>query len=869
MNEKNFSDIRCILLCRSFQPSPNSYNALTAKLKEEINSSVQLFCTLGEYDGIFSFKLDEKEDMLKKLSEYNMLITKNMNESIFYKTLYLFFPSSGRTDVVTSNFWNNDAPFFFVSSVHTSHCCVGYDYKEKGREYIIQKISSAKMKYDLQLSYIVYYSLDLSEYIILWKTHEPLHVLKAMQYLYENEGNVIGYTNTISAIPHKCFSSDKKTLKLGSEAFSITIQAVAKSYAEVTRVHDRLLTAMKKIHKVKSIPQFSFGNYDYICTFYNVSAEAFFDLHKTILEDEDFRKSILSLNVTVANKGYDTSVEQLTNSNSGQLELFKNAHEVKERLKISCKKLKRDFLELFCENSDVFDRFHWRKPISNLLVLLDNMSKSTVFDSVCFLLFDSAHLFLSFLKHLKNVSKSNEELFYLLVSNGLHIEKFIREWEELAERVVRADGTFQRTPGYESLDYNVSACLVEYQNAYAQKLINYFVSLDSQEKPTQISSFVVPKMCRNFKTAQWFFDNREKDSMLFITIPMSQMKNPFFIMISLTHEISHYCPNSIRLREKRTKALSSCMAILICNQLNINHNNTMETCDSLIYEYLLKSLKSLSNDYLSEVCAHLKKATFALIDNTEKFQKLHETFFCDNPSASVMDKTQVALDMRRDATKLIGFPSDYFSNVSLNTNIYMKIEDIVSFFKEGYADIIMVYVLSLNIGDYLKAILADAHLLNLPQENGKLRMKFQRIIVVFEALIKSGVWSENYEIAPNFINKLELDIRQSELVQLFFDEYNQWKNDNIDEPYWSLYYPREVLLVIIDYLESCISEIQKVENNKEKFPMRKEIRKLYEDITYGGKNGLFSRDFQNTLQENRENILKRWENRNNFPFTFI
>lgn len=866
MNEKNFSDIRCILLCRSFQSNPNSYNALTAKLKEEINSSVQMFCTLGEYDGIFSFKLDEKEDMLKKLSEYNMLISKNMNESIFYKTLYLFFPSSGRTDVVTSNFWNSETPFFFVSSVHTSHCCVGYDYKEKGREYIIQKISIAKMKFDLQISYIVYYSLDLSEYIILWKTHEPLHVLKAMQYLYENEGNVIGYTNTISAIPHKCFKVDKNDLTLGSESFSITIQAVAKSYAEVTHVHNRLLLAMKKIHDVNSTPQFSFGNYDYICTFYNVSAGAFFDLHKAILEDEDFRKSILSLNVTVANGGYGTPVEQPT---SGQLELFKNAHKIKEQLKLSCKELKCDFLNMFCDNSDVFDRFHWRKPISNLLVLLDNMSKSTVFDSVCFLLFDSAHLFLSFLKHLKNVSNSNEELYFLLVSKGLHIEKFIREWEELAERVVRADGTFQRTPGYESLDYNVSACLVEYQNAYAQKLIDYFVSLDSQEKPTQISSFVVPKMCRNFKTAQWFFDNREKDSMLFITIPMSQMKNPFFIMISLTHEISHYCPNSIRLRRKRTKALSSCVAILICNQLNINHNNTMEICDSIIYEYLSNSLKSLSNDYLSDVCTYLKKATFSLIDNTEKFQKLHETFFEDNPSSSVTDKMQVALDMRREATKLIGFPSEYSSTISSNANIYMRIEDIVSFFKEGYADIMMIYVLSLTIGDYLKAILDDAHLLNLPQENGKLRTKFQRIIVVFEALIKAGIWSDSFETDHYFINDLELDLKQSKIVQLFFDEYNQWKNDNIVEPYWKLYYPKEILLVIIDYLESCVFEIQKTENNINKIPMRNEIRKLYEDITYGGKNGLFSRDFQNTLQENRKNILKRWENRNNFPFTFI
>lgn len=867
--DNKFSDIRCILLCKSFQLIDNSYNDIKIKLNQEIGTSVEMFNTLGEYDNVISFDIEEKENLLQSIAHYNKIITQNMNESIFYKSLYIVFPSNGRKDDITKRFWENQAPFFFVSTIHTSHCCVGFDYKESGREYIINKLSLAKSKLNLSFLFRVYYSIDLSEYVVLWKSNEPADVLSAMRILYENEG-FVGYTNTISAISDiKKFSNN--CINIGEKPFSVTIQAVANSYDEANVVHNRLLNTMKKNYNINSSPYFSFGNYDYICTFNDVLPEAFYDLHNAILSDASFRKSILSLNATIAIPAYSSITEGNTADKDVNVffnnpDLIKKAVDMKKELVDYCKEIKDEYFEFFACNLRVFEHLHWRKPLSDLLVLLHNMSKSTVFDTVCFLFLDSAHLFLSFLKHIKAISKSEHEMILLLIKNGQSIEQFIREWEQLSERVVRVDGTYQRTPGYESLDYNVSACLVEYHNAYAQSLIKYFMALDSGNdkniQETKISCFVVPKMCRNFKTTQWFFVDRKKDSMLFITIPMSQMNNPFFIMISLTHEISHYCPNSIRLREKREDTLISCLSVLLCNLLNINTNETIDKCEKLLHELNKDSfLNDNKSNFLVDIKNHLKILTFKLLDDTDKFQELHRAFClsCNNDN---LNKVALATSMRRWAMKLVGFPSDLCEHSNeLPQNIYQQIDEIVYFLKEGYADILMIYVLSLDVKDYFKAIFFDCNNLKLPDDNGKLRMKFQRIILVCEALKQAGIWKEEM-----LTDNIRLD-NINEIFSSFKTEYEQWKNGIIEEQ-WFWYYPKDVFLIIIDYLSECLRETIKRENQLNETANRKKIKNLYYDLAIGGKNGLFSKNFQDTLQENRENILKRWKNRKDSSFNF-
>ena len=638
---------------------------------------------------------------------------------------------------------------------------------------------------------------------------------------------------------------------------------MANSYQEALAVHNRVLSKMKKTYNVDSYPHFCFGNYDYLCTFEKVTPQAFFDLHKEIYKDSEFKRAILSMNAVLSKESYKNETRSVEASNVSILSLSQENSKIKTDLTETCKKIKTEFFNFFAENEEILDAFHWRKPLSDLLILLETMSKSTVFDAVCFLFLDNAHFFLYYLKHLKNNCLSRKDFKVEIVNNGVQIDKFIREWEQLAEYVVRIDGTFQRTPGYESLNHNVSSCIVEYHNAYTQCLIDYFSSFDVifNNNKMKLASFVVPKMCRHFKTSQWFCASGKKDSMLYITIPMHELYSPFITMTSLTHEISHYCPNSLRLREKRIKSLIYCASILISDQLKIDCIEVKQECFNILFE-LLNCVECNNIDmlFLENLSSQLKNSIFCMIDNTETFQKLHN-IYCSKMGLDESESIKLGIKMRRLSSKLL-----FSNNIKTNNiaNINAQVDDIVHFFKEGYADIMMIYLLSLTPKEYFRAVFADLRLLDLPKDDGKLRMKFQRAIIVCEAMVSIEFWK--HEECNDF--ELSYEEKSKEFLDLFKKEYTEWLTKNVNKKYFAYYYSKEILLNIVAYLTACLNKIKDLECKYDLSEKRNHIKSYFNDMVSNSGDGLFSESFHSLLKENRENIINRWLNRDNNPFVF-
>lgn len=863
MNQNNPSDIRCVLLCKSFQSKDSFFDEVCTTLNKTIKGNVTHYITLGEFDSIFTFKLDNMHNVFQEITKCNETLSKSMIES-FYKPLYLVFPkNSEKPDRIIEDFWQSNCAFFFVSTIHTNNCCIDFNYKEKERKNLNKIILDKINNKNYSLKYLIYHSLDLSEYVILWKTNDPASVLSVMEYLYESNC-VVGYTNTICAIPRDIDNTEAiENINFEEERFDVTIQAVANSYQEALAVHNRVLSKMEKTYNVDSYPHFCFGNYDYLCTFDKVTPQAFFDLHNAIYKDLEFKRAILSMNAVLSKESYKNRPQSVKKENNFIISLSPEESRIKTDLTETCKKIKKEFFNFFVENEEILDGFHWRKPLSDLLILLETMSKSTVFDAVCFLFLDNAHFFLYYLKHLKNNCLFSGNFKAEIVSNGIQIDKFIREWEQLAEYVVRIDGTFQRTPGYESLNHNVSSCIVEYHNAYTQCLIDYFSSFDAiyNNNKMKLASFVVPKMCRHFKTSQWFCANGKKDSMLYITIPMHELYSPFITMTSLTHEISHYCPNSLRLREERINSLIYCTSILICDQLGIGCLEVKKECFNILLE-LLSCVECSNIDmfFLENLSSQLKNSIFCMIDNTETFQRLHDAY-CSKTELDDIESIKLGIKMRRLSSKLL-----YNNNLKPNSiaNINTQVDDIVHFFKEGYADIMMIYLLSLTPNEYFRAVFADLSLLDFPKDDGKLRMKFQRAIIVCEAIVSIGIWNR----ADCNAFELSGEEKNNELLCLFKKEYTEWLTKNVNEKYFAFYYSKEILLNIIEYLTACLNKIKNLECKYALSEKRNIIKNYFNDMVSNSGDGLFSESFHSLLKENRENILNRWHNRDVNPFVF-
>ncbi len=870
MNNDKFIDARCVLLCKSFQATTHLYKKLSRSLNQHWTNSLSQYHTFGEYDQIFTFKLMESDkNVLADIDMNNKILTNCVLDSIFVKSLYLLYPSDEQcVQEDIDNFWNNTEPFFFFSTVHMQHCSADLQTIKESREHIISQVDFAKQDQKLDFSFLVYYSLDLSDYMIVWKTKEPTDILCAMQYLYQ-QSDIVGYTNTIYALPMTYLENLENTkLIVGQKPFSMSIQATTQSYQKTCKIHSDIVKLLEQNNEVSPVSTFSLGSDDYLGFYEKVYPSALYELYDALIKNTEVRDAVISLNTILAINGYSTK------PNNDELpkhtDVIETALKMKGSLSNACFELKKECLSLFTANRDVFDKFYWKKTLTELLILLDNMSKSTVFDNACFLLLDSIHLFLMFLKYLRSKFKTDDSLIYALNNYKFQIETFIREWEQLVNHVVQIDGAFQKTPGYEPLNYNISENIIEFYNAFAQKVVSYFFALDEQihdKRKPQMSSFVVPKLCRKFKTIQWFCYDRDCDGLLFITIPISQIFETYSNMVALTHEVSHYCSNQIRSRKHRKSTFLACVAILICKYIGLYSNNTFKVTYDILKEYFEIEKPDTKDCYLSELVMIAKKIVFRFLDKTENLNRLFVTYKADKKNAGEDECedatyiTELAMRVRRSSIHLMATPSssdvDSFEDYC---SIYDLIDNLLVLFKEGYADIMMIYLLDLKPINYFNESFSDLEL----SKHKDVFSKYQRVLIVCKALVSAEVWSES-EIL-NCCSPQNKD--QNIFIKEFLDVYLSWSNGTIySQDYCNLFFNKDVLDMIISYLKRCVRRADIKENTQSR-ALKKEIQELFDSIASKHNNGLFSEEFQNVLQKNRLNIIKKWQNRENDPYTF-
>lgn len=910
MSERNdWKDVRCILLCKAFQAEYDVFDNYTKLLKEGVNSqSLVQYTALGEFDAIYTIQLDSppaqgvRSGILGAIANENEQLSRSSSklaDSIFLRPLYLVSTSSNQKKMI-EEFWQNDEyPFFFVTIVHARHCSADFKTMEIGRDRIHALIMDSKNNRNASFEFHVYYSLDLSDYIIVWKSIGPRQVLEALRDLYQKT-NLVGYTNTICGLPRKTIhdayeivisnnsTASKKLQELigknPGDGFSASIRAVSKTYDNVKKLHDTITASLNAAYSGadlgdKNKPYFVLGNDDYFGFFPDISPRSLYALHAIITEDKEARKAILSINTTLALPSYNEPAAPRTTLN----DIPSFAYIMQKKLEGCCKDLMVAFKGLMTESEGakhgVFSTFPWPKPALELVTQLGSMSKSTVFDSVCFLGFDSAHLFFAWLLHiLKKYEGDPEGAINELTKNEAAIERFVREWDQLSDHVVRLDGTLRQTPGYEPQSYSMSASIVEYCNAYTQKLINYFTGLDIRADATarasRLASFVVPRLCRRLKTEQWFYDKHRMDSMLFITIPLPKIYDMRFIMIALTHEVSHYCADEIRLRERRYFMFVACVAMQLCLRLGVYKNDAIGACNDVLLELVDESKYTKMNEgdryYLKHVKAALKQCVVCLLEDSEKTQRIHTAFCSAFDGDPPQGKTELAIQIHRASFQIIAPPpGKNLENQSELPPINDQIDDVAYFFKEGFADLMMIHVLSLDPAYYIEALFSEARNLSVKENRGKLLQLYQRMLSVAEAAMESGQWTrEDFEsCAPPDVYD-ESKEKDFSIDQFFWKTYRAWTEAG-ESADWLNCYPKDIILMISRYLRECLTEAKKSEETFDTglLDERKKIKEAFIEMTTSSDN-LFSRQFQGILHENRENILNRWRNRETDPFLF-
>ncbi len=795
------------------------------------NDELMSFLTLGEYDCVCAYKISEENNnssLLNKIYEENNYISSTYDGSMFIHPMYAVINIEDGLEAEVKSFWSDfDDNFLFLSSVYLK----GIDVSSKYLNEIKKRIDEVLLNRANDLKYLIYRSLDLSDFIIVWKSNNLRPVIESIKDLYFDKNIGIGHIKTICSLNYK---SLKDNIKYREACSKINCNDKV-DITTVSTINNQHPIYQKLLGSSNDNMFCVLGNDNFIRSFQPLKTEDLFEMFYKIIRKEPIDDDISSIRRCFTQVGI--------NCNSI---VFDKPHPSDIRIYNICKNIHNRLIRLKGTISSISE-FEWMNislELSNLMVV---MSLSDIYNSVCLLLVDSVNFFCSWLEYVSD-KKSNEEFKVFLFKNEREIQTFVRSWKQLLDNVVHSDGISVRVPGYALSSYNIYNTIVEYCGAYFRKLSKMLASFDANEDGKfQIAYIITPKLCRRIKTVEMFFDKLDKDSLLSLEIPIPAMLNPFLTITSLTHEAAHYYGEKTRNKKIRFDIYTICISTIMCEAMSIYSPNVNHHMIRLLNNRIQSFTKlDIKNVYLKDLKKYILKSALSILRSSEDLNDLYFEYTKNDTDSNDDDHDE----------KIEHILTAIDNMLTGNNLIDEHIERIAYFLKECYADIIMIYILNLSFEEYISVLLPEFERLNIEnqEDKNKIDVFLHRIIMVKKVCEKE----QNMDCS-NILSNSKNYMYILDNIKDFEEGYSKF---NSDAPYGRYFkngfYSYEIIYCIIRYLEKClrdfISEINKNEMTNDTFL---ELRKMYE--VFVENNFLFSDDFQNTINKYRDEVLSNYD----------
>ncbi len=806
-------DLRNILFCKL---SPN-FNKKIVDWSNEIikNKELDSYISLQQFNFMYQYKLEQQNSSLfipQAIEKDTYDLSTYTNGSVIFHPMYIIRKIYKKNDEKRiSNFWiKNNSLFLSVFLVFTNN--------PKLTTSDVEKLIKKEFKTNMLFDYLTYRSIDLCDFVVVLKTDNLDISMSFANYLQNaNWVNNISITYNIkytssNLIPASCMNELKKDNIFNTQ---ITISGLRKNEIK--------LWASESPNMIfNHICLNSNGNY----TILNSNKFTTYDLIKLLYDYYDHTNSLYlfakDINVSIC-KPCDKIA-------------YKNKNDY--ALTNLCMKI----LEKF-QNSIQNYNLSWKKPLSELVNMITIMSQNPTQQNICYLLIDSVSLLSNWLQLSCDSEKS-------LFEYNESILLYVRAWKQLTEEIFEAEPLYSEKIDFLPKTYNFSLSMIEYYTAYSNLISTYLMRIDCYpDLPKENDNFAcltIPKLCRRFKTLPILpDDNPPKDSILYIELPYTAISNPFQIMTSILHEASHLLTDKLRNREYRKQCFLQCVSFEVALNMGIAEMETF----SLIYQWVKIGLERLNCnlDYLKHLKAVVYRLFLDYLYVPENIGKLMETYFACYPEMQIVQKHEIYKQVYERRTQLInGTNSNSFS---LN-NI---LDDLTLLFSECYADMVMVYTLSLSVLDYISVFESEFKYLDFDNFDidVNIQVLMQRILIV----VLATQTNMNIEFSNTYIKN------HSGKVMFFYgklqkayDSFNCQSNFKKVNNYW---YSKITLNTIISYISRCYSDFKR-NNSDEMETLYNKIKSTFISMVHN--NEIFNDAFYETIAENRSEVLKKVKN---------
>jgi len=898
-------DVRALLFCKStfenldyftcFDPRKSGYEGDTTEENgvSKNSGTFYSYSALGSAaDSIQVYNLNfESGKLLKAVYEDNNRISKKLGGSVFVTPQYIVYPNMENPDrkKYFDNFWSDKGAsenFFFVTHFNLRSPLNDSKILEERRQALNDRIKEFRdEKWPNAFRYIVYNTLDLlNEYVVLWRAKNIRPVMETICSIYQEAAAFgMGHTRTVCSIPYERLKRDVSDDKFEEWLTSfkpemgdivgkvdhVTFRAVSHDYQHLTELRKSFLIIREKDSsynlgdpdKLNNIGKHYtvLGNTDYTGIFSNVDDRTICRYLREVIkgiEEKELGMAITRLETSI---GIEDKV-------GGKVEAGDNKTDTddsQEAIRVASKWLLERLHALFTREELGNEKCkEWYHTILELCNMMVQMSRSSVYDSACFLWLDAVYHFYYWLAKCVVPKKEKEgELEKCLLEQQPHINQFIFGLTQLSDVVTRGVGTVTHIAGYSPLVYHISTCVIEPCQAFFTEAARYLRWIDEGKhtnlengmsahkedyKPEEdVSCILVPAQCERISTDGYFRGCEAGSSMIYIEVPIDVLCDPSLIAIMLAHETGHhFCLQAVGRRDVRCKKYAEALVDWASRRIGFNNEEYNAFSDLFFKDFDIKYEGKLAK---------------AKADKDTEVFRFHNTMeLCSDSMRDVLSKfSEKNTDFRDD---IHDFLQSQEEDVFISFSKMLRVLRLL--FDETFCDVLMLNLLSKDKYVYIKEYL---HMCFHKSEMDKLYAKtekshnivlediYARIFLVGETL---GFWStadwkeyldglcDDGEFT-HVKDKIETLTERIRTYHKYLASLETAEEDAEDM------YPPGTMKAVLEYLRGCQKKMQKRMEPEEE--ALKKIRDAFEIIVHGQ---FFDAPYYDLLYQNRCRVLK-------------
>lgn len=485
---------------------------------------------------------------------------------------------------------------------------------------------------------------------------------------------------------------------------------------------------------------------------------------------------------------------------------------------------------------------------------------------------------------------NSKTLYYSEINTNEQIYNFIRKISVTLHGTLRTDIQFFQIRDFNVIVHYAPAKLRAFYSLWALQMSDYYNAFNYEEK-NEYSFIFSPGLYREISVEQLYSNYKEHNRLMLITVPERQLYNLKWLLLILSHEVSHFVGYTIRKRQERHHAwLKSCVRLLLLEMNYYRYNvggelkysiekGMMQTKLSEELEELLFKEEKLIRDEI-HIWPHEFHSDNSMEIIMKAFRNVSRTYAgklisddCERMNAflkkeyagdmvSVRDRIEWLNEIRKICNGM------YRPLLAFNQKFQLRLPQFLKIFRyiytETYADLIAVLTLELSAEEYLLSFCKGELMLSTAEtrtDDGVLLIiRASSVMEAVQTIAKSGTaavsqkfcngWTKDiFKRLPKYFSKdkesVEYDISlkifgymieirdKNKKISIYKSLYN-YNDETFSNTKLDFFNDKIIYGFLAKYLNECAGHyINILEENETLQNMKKNFVKIYQKASGG------------------------------------